>query len=145
MKDYSKIDFLLLRIKYFPHFFLDQEGTTLKRRKNVHQTRSTVYSLKNSSFGDSNTDHNYHFFSYTQQAPSAYMAEMQLTTDERFKLTYEMRVPQIIELLDMSEQTLQKVDGCLLFDFAFDNCTVLYEVIIHQSWFPSQKTKIITD
>lgn len=37
------------------------------------------------------------------------MAEMQLTTDERFKLTYEMRVPQIIELLDMSEQTLQKV------------------------------------
>lgn len=60
------------------------------------------------------------FFSYTQQAPSAYMAEMQLTTDERFKLTYEMRVPQIIELLDMSEQTLQKVDGCLLFDFAFD-------------------------
>ena len=37
-----------------------------------------------------------------------------------------MRVPQIIELLDMSEQTLQKVDGCLLFDFAFDNCTVLY-------------------
>lgn len=85
------------------------------------------------------------FFSYTQQAPSAYMAEMQLTTDERFKLTYEMRVPQIIELLDMSEQTLQKVDGCLLFDFAFDNCTVLYEVIIHQSWFPSQKTKIVTD
>lgn len=71
-------------------------------------------------FGDSNTDHNYDFFSYTQQAPSAYMAEMQLTTDERFKLTYEMRVPQIIELLDMSEQTLQKVDGCLLFDFAFD-------------------------
>ena len=60
------------------------------------------------------------FFPYTQQAPSAYMAEMQLTTDERFKLTYEMRVPQIIELLDMSEQTLQKVDGCLLFDFAFD-------------------------
>ena len=56
-----------------------------------------------------------------------------------------MRVPQIIELLDMSEQTLQKVDGCLLFDFAFDNCTVLYEVIIHQSWFPSQKTKIVTD
>ena len=49
------------------------------------------------------------------------MAEMQLTTDERFKLTYEMRVPQIIELLDMSEQTLQKVDGCLLFDFAFDS------------------------
>lgn len=43
-----------------------------------------------------------------KQAPSAYMAEMQLTTDERFKLTYEMRVPQIIELLDMSEQTLQK-------------------------------------
>ena len=85
------------------------------------------------------------FFSYTQQAPSTYMAEMQLTTDERFKLTYEMRVPQIIELLDMSEQTLQKVDGCLLFDFAFDNCTVLYEVIIHQSWFPSQKTKIVTD
>lgn len=85
------------------------------------------------------------FFSYTQQAPSAYMAEMQLTTDERFKLTYEMRVPQIIELLDMSEQTLQKVDGCLLFDFAFDNCTVLYEVIIHQSWFPLQKTKIVTD
>ncbi|EDO47363.1 predicted protein, partial [Nematostella vectensis] len=40
--------------------------------------------------------------------PSAYMAEMQLTTDERLKLTYEMRVPQIIELLDMSEQTLQK-------------------------------------
>ena len=77
-------------------------------------------------FWDSNTDHNYDFFSYTQQAPSAYMAEMQLTTDERFKLTYEMRVPQIIELLDMSEQTLQKVDGCLLFDFAFDNCTVLY-------------------
>ena len=37
------------------------------------------------------------------------MAEMQLTTDERLKLTYEMRVPQIIELLDMSEQTLQKV------------------------------------
>ena len=96
-------------------------------------------------FWDSNTDHNYDFFSYSQQAPSAYMAEMQLTTDERFKLTYEMRVPQIIELLDMSEQTLQKVDGCLLFDFAFDNCTVLYEVIIHQSWFPSQKTKIVTD
>lgn len=43
-----------------------------------------------------------------KQAPSAYMAEMQLTTDERLKLTYEMRVPQIIELLDMSEQTLQK-------------------------------------
>ena len=41
------------------------------------------------------------------------MAEMQLTTDDRFKLTYEMRVPQIIELLDMSEQTLQKVDGWL--------------------------------
>ena len=37
------------------------------------------------------------------------MAEMQLTTDERLKLTYEMRVPPIIELLDMSEQTLQKV------------------------------------
>ena len=66
------------------------------------------------------------FFSYTQQAPSAYMAEMQLTTDERFKLTYEMRVPQIIELLDMSEQTLQKVDGCLLFDFAFDRRLVQY-------------------
>ena len=44
-----------------------------------------------------------------QQAPSAYMAEMQLSTSERLKLTYEMRVPQVIELLDMSEQTLQKV------------------------------------
>ncbi|XP_068693384.1 hydrocephalus-inducing protein homolog [Montipora foliosa] len=43
-----------------------------------------------------------------KQAPSAYMAEMQLTTDERLKLTYEMRVPQIIELLDMSEQSLQR-------------------------------------
>ena len=145
MKDYGKIDFLLLRIEYFPHFSLDQEGTTLRRHKNVQQTRSTVYSRKNSFFWDSNTHHNYDFFSYTQQAPSAYMAEMQLTTDERFKLTYEMRVPPIIELLDMSEQTLQKVDGCLLFDFAFDNCTVLYEVIIHQSWFPSQKAKIVTD
>lgn len=37
------------------------------------------------------------------------MAEMQLSTSERLKLTYEMRVPQVIELLDMSEQTLQKV------------------------------------
>lgn len=38
------------------------------------------------------------------------MAEMQLTTEERLKMTYEMRIPQIIELLDMSEQTLQKVN-----------------------------------
>lgn len=40
------------------------------------------------------------------------MAEMQLTTEERLKMTYEMRIPQIIELLDMSEQTLQKVKLC---------------------------------
>ena len=37
------------------------------------------------------------------------MAEMALSTDERFKQTHEMRLPQIIELLDMSETTHQKV------------------------------------
>jgi hydrocephalus-inducing protein len=34
---------------------------------------------------------------------------MQLTTEEKLKLTCEMRIPQIIELLDMSETTHQKV------------------------------------
>lgn len=34
---------------------------------------------------------------------------MQLTTEEKLKLTCEMRVPQIVELLDMSETTHQKV------------------------------------
>jgi len=43
-----------------------------------------------------------------RQAPSAFMAEMALTTNERLKQTYEMRIPQIIELLDMSETTHQK-------------------------------------
>ena len=38
------------------------------------------------------------------------MAEMALTTDERLNQTHEMRVPQIIELLDMSETTHQKVN-----------------------------------
>ena len=37
------------------------------------------------------------------------MAEMALSTEERLKQTYEMRIPQIIELLDMSETTHQKV------------------------------------
>lgn len=49
------------------------------------------------------------------------MAEMQLTTDERLKLTYEMRVPQIIELLDMSEQTLQKVRQKKIKSTTFNN------------------------
>ena len=62
-------------------------------------------SVFNNNFAITHTS----FFCYPQQAPSAYMAEMALTTDERLKLTYEMRVPQIIELLDMSEQSLQKV------------------------------------
>lgn len=43
-----------------------------------------------------------------KQAPSAFLAEMQLTTEEKLKLTCEMRIPQIIELLDMSETTHQK-------------------------------------
>ena len=38
-----------------------------------------------------------------------FLAEMAMTTEERLSQTYEMRVPQIIELLDMSEMTHQKV------------------------------------
>jgi len=35
---------------------------------------------------------------------------MSLSTQEKLDQTYEMRVPEIIELLDMSEMTHQKVD-----------------------------------
>ena len=34
---------------------------------------------------------------------------MALSTQERLNQTYEMQIPEIIELLDMSEMTLQKV------------------------------------
>eukprot|EP00794_Sanderia_malayensis_P018879 gene18879-20779_t len=43
-----------------------------------------------------------------KQTTSAFMAEMALTTDERLSQTHEMRIPQIIELLDMSDTTHQK-------------------------------------
>ena len=60
------------------------------------------------------------------------MAEMQLTTDERLKLTYEMRVPQIIELLDMSEQTLQKVRQKKIKSTTFNNTCL--SVILETAW-----------
>lgn len=47
--------------------------------------------------------------SFFQKSPSAYLAEMALSTQERLNQTYEMRIPEITELLDMSEMTLQKV------------------------------------
>jgi hydrocephalus-inducing protein len=43
-----------------------------------------------------------------KQSPSAYLSEMSMTTDERFSQTYEMKIPRIVELLDMSEMTHQK-------------------------------------
>lgn len=56
-----------------------------------------------------------------QQTPSAFMAEMALTTDERLKQTYEMRIPQIIELLDMSETTHQKVIIFTFYSFSMQD------------------------
>lgn len=58
-----------------------------------------------------------------QQAPSAFLAEMQLTTEEKLRLTCEMRIPQIVELLDMSETTHQKVDNIMLLQ-RMNNCNL---------------------
>lgn len=41
--------------------------------------------------------------------PSTYMHLMSLDTEEKLAKTRDMRLPQIIELLDMSETTHQKV------------------------------------
>lgn len=41
--------------------------------------------------------------------PSTYLHEMSLDTEQKLASTREMRLPRIIELLDMSETTHQKV------------------------------------
>lgn len=41
--------------------------------------------------------------------PSTYLQEMSLDTEQKLAKTHEMRLPKIIELLDMSETTHQKV------------------------------------
>ena len=41
--------------------------------------------------------------------PSMYLHEMSLDTEQKLAATREMRLPRIIELLDMSETTHQKV------------------------------------
>lgn len=47
--------------------------------------------------------------------PSVFAKEMSLSTGERLANTCEMHPPRILELLDMSETTLQKV-LCLFVD-----------------------------
>ena len=49
--------------------------------------------------------------------PSAYMHLMSLDTEEKLAKTRDMRLPQIVELLDMSETTHQKV--CMILFFSF--------------------------
>ena len=46
---------------------------------------------------------------YPQLTPSSYMKELAQTTEERLANTHDMKIPQIIELMDMGENTHQKV------------------------------------
>ena len=50
---------------------------------------------------------------FLQISPSMYMHLMSLDTDEKLAKTRDMRLPRIVELLDMSETTHQKVDVVL--------------------------------
>ncbi|KAL2094101.1 hypothetical protein ACEWY4_011413 [Coilia grayii] len=47
----------------------------------------------------------------TRMTPSVFAKEMSLSTEERLASTYEMHPPRILELLDMSETTHQKVSS----------------------------------
>lgn len=47
--------------------------------------------------------------------PSTYLHEMSLDTEQKLASTREVRLPRIIELLDMSETTHQKVNFFILF------------------------------
>lgn len=46
--------------------------------------------------------------------PSAFMKEIAQTTEEKLANTHNMRIPQIIELLDMGDNTCQKVGKGIL-------------------------------
>lgn len=46
----------------------------------------------------------------SQVTPSAYTQEMLQSTEERLANTNDMQQPHIVELLDMSETTHQKVN-----------------------------------
>lgn len=50
-------------------------------------------------------------FFLLQLTPSAFMKEIAQSTEEKLANTHEMRIPQIIELLDMGDNTYQKVHG----------------------------------
>ncbi|XP_057292027.1 hydrocephalus-inducing protein-like [Hydractinia symbiolongicarpus] len=65
------------------------------------KNRSRVVAPRNPKLVKGNVDED-------KQCPSAFLMEMSLTTQERLDKTYEMHVPEIIELLDMSEMTHQK-------------------------------------
>ena len=54
---------------------------------------------------------------------------MSLSTEEKLENTHEMRIPQIVELLDMSETTYQKVTIliCSFFcNIAVANCKLFH-------------------
>ena len=74
-----------------------------------------------------------------KKSPSLFLAEMSLTTEQKLKDTYEMRVPEVIELLDMSEMTLQKntavdLDGPLFQPFPSE--------IVFQNFEPQQLYRV---
>lgn len=50
-----------------------------------------------------------HFCFSLQLTPSAFLKEISLTTEQRLASTHEVHLPRIIQLLDMSETSHQKV------------------------------------
>uniref|UniRef100_A0A8C0BGG9 HYDIN/VesB/CFA65-like Ig-like domain-containing protein n=1 Tax=Buteo japonicus TaxID=224669 RepID=A0A8C0BGG9_9AVES len=66
--------------------------------------------------------------------PSAFLKEMSLTTEQRLASTREMRRPRIIQLLDMSETSHQKVAFSCLFSLLFDGMGRSFFLMFPAEW-----------